>query len=196
VIRRALLAASVVALAGCGSGPNGGEASVQQREQAQARAAAQLTGWDRVFASPSELVGAVNQGGFGLGDYAAAKTSDGYRAEGHPRLFSRSGAQPNLARAVLSGASPDRVDTIRLTLSLDDPGDATTARGRLAEFVGNFLARFRLSGGAPLVAAIRAGKPGTYPVDGVPATVAVSPTTLDVTITRAPATSGAATQGK
>ena len=175
-------------LAGCGTPAS----TVREQEAAQAASTRTLKGWDRLFGAPRDTIGAINQAGFTLGDYAA---KDGaYAASGQPRLFSNSNAaRPNMAQVTLAGADPATIDSVTYALALTDPVDATTARMRLAQTVGEFLGRFKIKASPDLLRAIRLGQP----LDAAPATVAIVPATnttparVDVTFTRSPATSPA-----
>lgn len=177
-----------VVLAGCGKPAP----SVREQEAAQAASVATLSGWDRLFASPQETIGAINQAGFALGDYA---TKDGgFTATGQPRMFSNSNAaKPNTTSVAVTGKTAAAIDTVTYALTLTDPVDATTARMRLAQTVGEFLGRFKIKASPDLLRAIRLGKP----LDAAPAKVALVPATngaparIDVTFTRSPATSPA-----
>jgi hypothetical protein len=166
--------------------------TVREQEAAQARSVASLSGWDRLFAAPQETIGAINQAGFALGGYAAK--DEGFIATGQPRMFSNSNAKaPNTTSVVVAGKSAESIDTVTYALSLTDPVDATTARMRLAQTVGEFLGRFKIKASPDLLRAIRLGQP----LAAAPATVAIVPATnttparVDVTFTRSPATSPA-----
>jgi hypothetical protein len=167
--------------------------SVREREVAQVAAAKALTGWDRVFASPAETVGSINQAGFGLPDYASAKVGAAHGATGVDRLMSRSTAPtPNMATASVNGSAPDRIDQISYVLKLNDPEDAATARDRFAGLVADFLTRAGLTDGAPLLDAIRAGRSAEANVGGQRATMTATTNRIDVTFLR-PAATGAST---
>jgi hypothetical protein len=175
-------------LAGCGKPAP----SVREQEAAQAASVATLSGWDRLFAAPQEAVGAINQAGFGLGSYAAK--DGGFIATGQPRMFSNSNAKaPNTTSVVVAGKTAAAIDTVTYALTLTDPVDATTARMRLAQTVGEFLGRFKIKASPDLLRAIRLGKP----LNAAPITVALVPSTsgaperIDVTFTRSPATNPA-----
>ncbi len=177
-----------VMLAGCGKPAP----SVREQEAAQTASVATLSGWDRLFAAPQETVGAINQAGFALGEYA---TKDGgFTATGQPRMFSNSNAaKPNTTSVAVTGKTAAAIDTVAYTLTMTDPVDATTARMRLAQTVGEFLGRFKIKASPDLLRAIRLGQP----LDAAPAKVAIVPATnttparVDVTFTRSPATSPA-----
>jgi hypothetical protein len=182
---------TALALAGCGGGdePN----TVREKEAAQVAVARTMTGWDRVFASPVELVGSINQAGFGLPDYAASKTARGYRSEGRERLMSRSYAPtPNMGNAALTGPRPDRVERIAFSLTLADPEDAATARDRMAQLISETLTRAGIAGGERLVDAVRTGTSGQFDVSGQRGDVLFVPGRMDVTFYR-PAAIAAAT---
>ena len=175
-------------LAGCGKPAP----SVREQEAAQARSVASLSGWDRLFAAPQETIGAINQAGFALGGYAAK--GEGFIATGQPRMFSNSNAaKPNTTSVAVTGKTAAAIDTVTYALTLTDPVDATTARMRLAQTVGEFLGRFKIKASPDLLRAIRLGQP----LDAAPITVALFPSTngapqrIDVTFTRSPATSPA-----
>ncbi len=175
-------------LAGCGKPAP----SVREQEAAQTASVATLSGWDRLFAAPQETVGAINQAGFALGEYAAK--DDGFIATGQPRMFSNSNAaKPNTTSVAVTGKTAAAIDTVAYTLTMTDPVDATTARMRLAQTVGEFLGRFKIKASPDLLRAIRLGQP----LDAAPARVAIVPATnttprrVDVTFTRSPATSPA-----
>ncbi len=175
-------------LAGCGKPAP----SVREQEAAQTASVATLSGWDRLFAAPQETVGAINQAGFALGEYAA--NDGGFTAIGQPRMFSNSNAaKPNTTSVAVTGKTAAAIDTVAYTLTLTDPVDATTARMRLAQTVGEFLGRFKIKASPDLLRAIRLGQP----LDAAPAKVAIVPATnttparVDVTFTRSPATSPA-----
>jgi len=177
-----------VMLAGCGKPAP----SVREQEAAQTASVATLSGWDRLFAAPQETVGAINQAGFALGEYAAK--DGGFTATGQPRMFSNSNAaKPNTTLVTVTGKTAAAIDTVAYTLTLTDPFDATTARMRLAQTVGEFLGRFKIKASPDLLRAIRLGQP----LDAAPAKVAIVPATdttparVDVTFTRSPATSPA-----
>ncbi len=188
-------------LAACGSGERSAPApvveergSVREREVAQVAAARELTGWDRVFASPAATVGMVNQAGFGLPDYAASKVGSAHNATGVDRMMSRSAAPtPNMATATVAGSAADRIDQISYVLKLNDPEDAATARDRFAGLVAEFLIRAGIEGGAPLVDAVRAGRSAEPVVGGARATVTATATRIDVTFLH-PAATGAPTK--
>ncbi|MES2420531.1 MAG: hypothetical protein V4595_04440 [Pseudomonadota bacterium] len=175
-------------LAGCGKPAP----SVREQEAAQTASVATLSGWDRLFGAPQETVGAINQAGFALGDYAAK--DGGFIATGQPRMFSNSNtAKPNTTSVAVAGKTAAAIDTVTYALTLTDPVDATTARMRLAQTVGEFLGRFKIKASPDLLRAIRLGQP----LDAAPAKVATVPSTngapqrIDVTFTRSPATSPA-----
>ncbi len=177
-----------VMLAGCGKPAP----SVREQEAAQTASVATLSGWDRLFAAPRETVGAINQAGFAVGDYAVK--DGGFTATGQPRMFSNSNAaKPNTTSVAVTGKTAAAIDTVAYTLTLTDPVDATTARMRLAQTVGEFLGRFKIKASPDLLRAIRLGQP----LDAAPAKVAFVPSTnttparVDVTFTRSPATSPA-----
>lgn len=175
-------------LAGCGKPAP----SVREQEAAQTASVATLSGWDRLFAAPQETIGAINQAGFALGDYAAK--DGGFMAVGQPRMFSNSNAaKPNTTSVIAAGKTAAAIDTVTYVLTLTDPVDATTARMRLAQTVGEFLGRFKIKASPDLLRAIRLGEP----LDAAPAKVAIVPATnttparVDVTFSRSPATSPA-----
>ena len=182
----------VAMLAGCGKPAP----SVREQEAAQVASVSKLSGWDRLFASPQETIGAINQAGFGLGTYAAQ--GDGYAATGQPRMYSNSNAKaPNMVRARVAGTA-DSIETVTYALALTDEADATTARMRLAQTVGEFLGRFKVKADPKLLKAIRLGTP----LDQPPARVALvaatngAPARIDVTFTRSAATANTTkTQG-
>ena len=196
---RALVMACYMSLAACGS-PEPAPApaveergSVREREVAQVAAARTLTGWDRVFASPAETVGRINQAGFGLPDYASTGVGSAHGATGVDRLMSRSAAPtPNMATASVNGSAPDRIDQISYVLKLNDPEDAATARDRFAGLIADFLTRSGLTDGAPLLDAVRAGRSAEPVVGGLRAAVTATGTRIDVTFLR-PAATGAPT---
>lgn len=179
-----------LALAACGSGPTAAPAaeergSVREREAAQVEAVRTLTSWDRVFASPVETVGSINQAGFGLPDYAASTSAGGHLAQGVDRIMSRSAApSPNMATASVAGSAPTRVDQVSYVLKLNDPADAATARDRFAQAVGEFLARAEIAGGEPLLAAISEGRSAQADVAGLRTGVTATPARIDVTFLR------------
>ena len=183
-----LTAPMALGLAGCGKPAP----SVREQEAAQAASVATLSGWDRLFGAPQETVGAINQAGFALGDYTA---KDGvFTATGQPRMFSNSNAaKPNTTSVAVAGKTATAIDTVTYALTLTDPVDATTARMRLAQTVGEFLGRFKIKASPDLLRAIRLGQP----LDAAPAKVAIVPSTngaperIDVTFTRSPATNPA-----
>ena len=184
----ALTLVASMALAGCGKPAP----SVREQEAAQTASVATLSGWDRLFGAPQETVGAINQAGFALGDYAA--NDGGFTATGQPRMFSNSNAaKPNTTSVAVTGKTAAAIDTVAYTLTLTDPVDATTARMRLAQTVGEFLGRFKIKASPDLLRAIRLGQP----LDAAPITVALVPSTngapqrIDVTFTRSPATNPA-----
>ncbi|WP_380787999.1 hypothetical protein [Sphingomonas sp. R86521] len=186
-MRAAIAFIAVATLAGCGKPAP----SVREQEAAQVASVRTLSGWDRLFASPPETIGAINQAGFALGAYAAK--GDGYAASGQPRMYSNSNAKaPNTVAVALKGTEA-AIDTVTYALSLSDPDDATTARMRLAQTVGEFLGRFKIKADPALLRAIRLGTP----LDQPPAHVALvpaskdAPARIDVTFTRSPATSPA-----
>ena len=175
-------------LAGCGKPAP----SVREQEAAQTASVATLSGWGRLFGAPQETIGAINQAGFALGAYAAK--DGGFTATGQPRMFSNSNAaKPNTTSVVVVGKTATAIDTVAYTLTLTDPVDATTARMRLAQTVGEFLGRFKIKASPDLLRAIRLGQP----LDAAPAKVAIVPSTngaperIDVTFTRSPATNPA-----
>ncbi len=182
-----------VMLAGCGKPAP----SVREQEAAQTASVATLSGWDRLFASPQETIGAINQAGFAVGDYTTKPVGIvplDFVATGQPRMFSNSNAaKPNTVTVVVGAKLATAVDTVAYTLTLTDPVDATTARMRLAQTVGEFLGRFKIKASPDLLRAIRLGQP----LDAAPAKVAIVPATnttparVDVTFTRSPATSPA-----
>ena len=188
-----------LALAACGS-PEPAPApvaeergSVREREVAQVAAARALTGWDRVFASPAETVGRINQAGFGLPDYASTGVGSAHGATGVDRLMSRSAAPtPNMATASVNGSAPDRIDQVSYVLKLNDPEDAATARDRFAGLIADFLTRSGVTDGAPLLDAVRAGRSAEPVIGGLRATVTATATRIDVTFLR-PAATGAQT---
>ncbi|MEG3164877.1 DUF6030 family protein [Sphingomonas sp. PB2P19] len=170
-------------LAGCGKPAP----TVRETEATKVAAVSTLTGWDRVFASPQEVIGAINQAGLGIDMPAAAD----YALSGHERMISNSSAAvPNTINATVKGAEPARIDTITYSLSLTDPVDAKTARRRFAQTIGDFLTRFKLPGFAALLDAARDGQPFAQTVAGAPASVVVvppangAPERIDVTFTR------------
>ncbi|WP_375428173.1 hypothetical protein [uncultured Sphingomonas sp.] len=187
-------------LAACGSNDKAASTavveergSVREREVAQVAAAKELTGWDRVFASPAQTVGTINQAGFGLPDYAASKVGAAHTAAGIDRLMSRSTAPtPNMATATVAGSAADRIDQISYVLKLNDPEDAATARDRFAGLIAEFLTRAQITDGAPLVEVVRAGRSAEPVVGGRRATVTATDTRIDVTFLR-PAATGAST---
>ena len=184
-------------LAACGSGEPAAvreeRGSVREREVAQVAAARMLSGWDRVFASPAETVGSINQAGFGLPDYASAKVGAAHNAAGIDRLMSRSTAPtPNMATASVNGSADDRIDQISYVLKLDDPGDAATARARFAGLIGEFLTRAKFGDAAPLLDAVRAGRSAEAVIGGQRAAVTATSNRIDVTFLR-PAATGAST---
>ncbi len=188
------------ALAACGSGDEPApvvvaeeRGSVREREVAQVAAARQLTGWDRVFASPARTVGWVNQAGFGLPDYRSTGVGAAHAAIGVDRLMSRSGAPtPNMATASVNGSAPDRIDQISYVLKLNDPEDAATARDRFAGTIADFLTSAGLTDAAPLLDAVRAGRSAEVMVGGLRAAVTATSNRIDVTFLR-PAATGAST---
>lgn len=187
-MRLAVALTFAMLLAGCGKPAP----SVREQEAAQTASVATLSGWDRLFGAPQETVGAINQAGFALGDYAA--NDGGFTATGQPRMFSNSNAaKPNTTSVAVTGKTAAAIDTVAYTLTLTDPVDATTARMRLAQTVGEFLGRFKIKASPDLLRAIRLGQP----LDAAPAKVAIVPATdttparVDVTFTRSPATSPA-----
>ncbi|WP_375403128.1 hypothetical protein [uncultured Sphingomonas sp.] len=168
--------------------------SVREREVAQVAAAKELTGWDRVFASPAQTVGSINQAGFGLPDYAATAVGSAHGATGVDRLMSRSSAPtPNMATAAVAGSAPDRLDQISYVLKLNDPEDAATARDRFAGLLAEFLTRAQIGDGTPLLEAVRAGRSAEPVIGGRRATVTATATRIDVTFLR-PAATGAPTK--
>lgn len=188
-MRTCFLLSSSLALAACGSSPTAPAAeergSVREKEAAQVTAARTLTGWDRLFSSPIETVGSINQAGFGLPDYAGSKRSGGYLSQGVERLMSRSAApSPNTGTASVSGSAPDRVDQISYVLKLNDAEDAATARDRFAQAVGEFLGRAKVGGAEPLLLAIREGRSAQPEVAGLKASVTATPARIDVTFLR------------
>ena len=186
---RTVVALTMVAmLAGCGKPAP----TVQQRESTQIAQVSTLTGWQRVFASPQETIGAINQAGLGLDMPAAAD----YALTGHARMISNSSAPaPNTVNATVKGADAAQIDTITYALTLSDPVDAKTARIRFAQMIGDFLTRFKLPGFAALLDATRDGQPFAKTVAGAPASVVVvpaangAPARIDVTFIRPAATS-------
>ena len=167
--------------------------SVREREVAQVAAAKTLSGWDRVFASPAETVGRINQAGFGLPGYASTGVGSAHGATGVDRLMSRSAAPtPNMATATVNGSAPDRIDQISYVLKLNDPEDAATARDRFATTIADFLTRSGVTDGALLVDAVRAGRSAEPVVGGNRATVTATSNRIDVTFLR-PAATGAQT---
>ena len=184
----ALTLMASMALAGCGKPAP----SVREQEAAQTASVATLSGWDRLFGAPQETIGAINQAGFALGAYAAK--DGGFIATGQPRMFSNSNAaKPNATSVAVTGKTAAAIDTVTYALTLTDPVDATTARMRLAQTVGEFLGRFKIKASPDLLRAIRLGQP----LDAAPAKVAIvsatntTPARVDVTFTRSPATSPA-----
>lgn len=163
--------------------------SVAENEAARLAAVRTLSGWDRVFASPLETVGSINQAGFGLPEYASARLGQGFVAQGIDRLMSRSIApSPNMGTASVAGSAPDRIDRISYVLKLGDPVDAATARDRFATAIGEFLGRAKIVGGEPLLTAVRAGRSAQPNVAGLKPIVAATPTRIDVTFARPAAT--------
>jgi hypothetical protein len=184
----ALTLMASMALAGCGKPAP----SVREQEAAQTASVATLSGWDRLFGAPQETIGAINQAGFALGEYAAK--DGGFTATGQPRMFSNSNAaKPNTTSVAVTGKTAAAIDTVAYTLTLTDPVDATTARMRLAQTVGEFLGRFKIKASPDLLRAIRLGQP----LDASPAKVALVPSNngapqrINVTFTRSPATNPA-----
>ena len=176
-----LLSAGLVA---CGS-TEPAAPTVRDKEAAQVAAVRELSGWDRVFASPVETVGSINQAGFGLPDYATSKQGGAHLSQGVDRFMSRSAApSPNTATASVAGSAADRVDQIAFVLKLNDPEDAATARDRFAQTVGEFLGRAKIAGAAPLLDAIRAGRSAQPELDGLRASVTATPARVDVTFIR------------
>ena len=179
-------------LAACGSNEPQ-QPSVREKEAAQVQAAKTLTGWDRVFASPVETIGSINQAGFGLPDYATARTGGSHLAQGIDRLMSRSTApSPNMATATVAGSTSERLDQVSFVLKLNDPADATIARDRFAGVVGEFLGRAGIAGGEPLLAAIRTGQSAQPEVGGLKASVTATANRIDVTFLRPAATAAPA----
>jgi len=185
-MRAAIAFILVATLAGCGKPAP----SVHEQEAAQVASVSKLSGWDRLFASPQETIGAINQAGFALGAYAAQ--GERFVSSGQPRMYSNSNAKvPNTVRVDVVGTA-DTIDTVTYALALTDDGDATTARMRLAQTVGEFLGRFKVKADPKLLKAVRLGTPLSQP----PATVAVvpaangAPARIDVTFTRSAATAG------
>ncbi|HEX8388071.1 MAG TPA: hypothetical protein VF636_03555 [Sphingomonas sp.] len=187
---RAVAILSCAALAACGSNEPSAP-TVAEKEAAQIAAVKTLSGWDRVFASPLETVGQINQAGFGLPDYASSRSGGAYLAQGVDRLMSRSAApSPNMGSASVSGSAPDRLDQISFVLKLNDAEDAATARDRFASVVGDFFRNAKLSGGDPVLAAVRAGRSARPNVSGLKANVTATANRIDVTFLR-PAASAA-----
>ncbi|MCK8457299.1 hypothetical protein [Sphingomonas faeni] len=191
-----LTAPMALGLAGCGKPAP----SVREQEAAQTASVATLSGWDRLFGAPQETIGAINQAGFALNKYSLANEDDFspqgqiYVSTGQPRMFSNSNAaKPNTTSVAVTGKTAAAIDTVAYTLTLTDPVDATTARMRLAQTVGEFLGRFKIKASPDLLRAIRLGQP----LDAAPAKVAIVPSTngaperIDVTFTRSPATNPA-----
>jgi hypothetical protein len=183
-MRAAVALILTATLAGCGKPAP----SVREQEAAKVASVSKLSGWDRLFASPQETIGAINQAGFALGAYAG--DGEGFAASGQPRMYSNSNAKlPNRGAVTVAGTA-NAIDTVTYALSLTDPADATTARMRLAQTVGEFLGRFKIKADPALLKAIRLGTPlDKAPVRVVPSTGA--PARIDVTFTRSPATSPA-----
>lgn len=180
------------ALTACGSNEPQ-QPSVREKEAAQVQAARTLSGWDRVFASPVETVGSINQAGFGLPDYAAAVTGNSHLAQGIDRLMSRSTApSPNMATASVAGSASDHLDQVSFVLKLNDPADAATARDRFAGVVGEFLGRAGIQGGEPLLAAIRTGQSAQPETGGLNGNVTATANRIDVTFLRPAATAAPA----
>jgi hypothetical protein len=181
-MRAAVALIAVVTLASCGKPAP----SVHEQEAASVASVSKLSGWDRLFASPQETVGAINQAGFALGAYAAQ--GEGFAASGQPRMYSNSNAkQPNTVSVVVAGTA-NAIETVTYALSLTDAADATTARMRLAQTVGEFLGRFKIKADPKLLKAIRLGTPlDQAPVHVVPNG---APARIDVTFTRPAATAG------
>ncbi len=185
-MRAAIALILVAMLAGCGKPAP----SVREQEAAQVASVSKLSGWDRLFASPQETIGAINQAGFALGAYAAQ--AERFTATGQPRMYSNSNAKmPNTVSVMVAGTS-DAIDSVTYALALTDDADSTTARMRLAQTVGEFLGRFKVKADPKLLKAIRLGTP----LDQPPARVALvaatngAPARIDVTFTRSAATAG------
>ncbi len=178
------LVATGLLLAGCGEQPE----TVHEREAKVAATAKALSGWDRAFGVPSSATGAANQFGFGVGPYAAAKT--GFAATGRPIMMSNSGAaDPSIAIFTLEGAKADLADHIVFALKITDPIDVETARQRFAQTIGDFMGKFDIRDGGAVGNAILANESLQGKVSGATATVANTPTRIDVTFTRPGATS-------
>ncbi len=185
-MRAAIALILTATLAGCGKPAP----SVHEQEAARVASVSTLSDWDRLFASPQETIGAINQAGFGLGAYAAQ--GDGYAATGQPRMYSNSNAKlPNTVRVDVVGTA-NAIDTVTYALALTDEADATTARMRLAQTVGEFLGRFKVKADPRLLKAIRLGTPLDQPPARVAPVAATNgaPARIDVTFTRSAATAG------
>jgi hypothetical protein len=188
-MRARLILIACTTLAACDKPAS--QRTVAEKEAAQVEAVKTLTGWDRVFASPTGTVNWINQAGFGLPAYGPTGSDGAHGAQGIERLMSRSGApSPNMATASVTGSAAERLDQISYVLKLNDPEDAATARARFAETVGQFLTATKIAGGEPVLAAIREGRSDRPTVGGLPVAVTASPARIDVTFIR-PAATGA-----
>lgn len=180
-----LLLAAATLLAGCGKPAP----SVREQEARAVAGVAKLTGWSRLYASPLETVGAINQAGFGLSSPLDAKGA--YRLDGHRQMLSNADAKaPNTANVTVSGPDPKSVGRVAYTLALTDPKAADVARTRFAGAIGDMLGRFGIAGTAPLTDAIRAGRSGPVEIAGALVDVTARADRIDVTFTRPAAKAG------
>ena len=114
-------------------------------------------GWTAFFAKPAESIDALNRLGFRVGEYKPE--GDRYAATAIPTLASES-ASPNYLNFDLAGTK-DRIDQVRLTLDINDPGSADVAKKQLLQTLNIRLHQLGLANPAPLVSAIALEKPAS-----------------------------------
>ncbi|PKP93048.1 MAG: hypothetical protein CVT77_06910 [Alphaproteobacteria bacterium HGW-Alphaproteobacteria-16] len=188
-----LLIAATALLAGCNAQP-AAEPSVAEQEAAMRNAAADLQSWDRVFGFPSETVAKLNQYGYRLTGYQAAKT--GFDAPGEAITLSQSDAKaPNRGTVSVTGATADAIDRIVFALPITDDANAETAKKRLTDIIRAFLFQYKIEDDGALDA-IAAEQDADGMIGDTPVAIAVDkgegPRRITVTFSRPSATAPAA----
>ncbi|HWK34731.1 hypothetical protein [Sphingomonas sp.] len=148
--------------------------SVLANEAAEQKAAAALTGWDRLFNAPRTTIPAVNQYGFQAGDYAGLP--GGAESKGRSITISSSLAKaPNHADFAATGRDAAAIDTLAFAASITDPDNAATAKTRFGTLIRDFLFSAKADGAETIQQAIDAEQDAQGTLPGAAWTLKVQP---------------------